>query len=382
MSKKVTKVLVLHWFPIEQFPPAQNLLNVLGAESGLEVVCCTTRKQQVHNLFSNDAVRIKRSLFPSREANIVYRVVRFLLFPWICFWTALWNRPSVLVYYEPHSAFAAWLCVLSNPRCRLMIHYHEYREPKTFLDRGNSLARLGHWLETYWLFRKAQWISHTNHDRIRLFLKDCPAVSEHKLHALPNMPPRHWIAKGENRTTKNGIILRLIYIGAISLRDTYLEQLLTWFKSIHNNTVTLDLFINNIDSATENFLAQENQPGLTIHLGGVPYDQLPSILSKYDIGLILYRCNSINYVYNAPNKLFEYLSCGLNVIYPQQMLGVAPYARDECSPWVKSVDFEKLPELSVDELRRWGGTQKPWEESCESVFQELLDVILMSNEKS
>jgi hypothetical protein len=382
MLGKVTKVLVLHWFPLEQFPPAQNLLNVLGSESGVAVACCTTRKQQDYKLFTNDSIRIKRSVFPSRETNIFFRVLRFLLFPWLCLWTVLWNRPDVLIYYEPHSAPAAWLCLLLNPRCRLMIHYHEYREPKHFRDRGNSLARLGHWLEKYWLFRKARWISHTNHDRIRLFLKDCPEVPESKLHALPNMPPRHWIAKRENDTHKDPIILRLIYIGAISLHDTYLEPLLTWFKNIRKDNVSLDLFINNIDPATEKFLAKENEPGLTIHLGGVPYDQLPSILPKYDIGLILYRCNTINYVYNAPNKLFEYLMCGLNVIYPQQMLGVAPYARSECSPWVKSIDFEKLSELSVDELKRWGGAPKQWEQSCETVYKELLNTILTLNEQS
>lgn len=382
MPANATKVLVLHWFPIEQFPPAQNLLNVLGSESGIEVVCCTTRKQQDHTPFVNEAIRIERSMFPSRETHAFLRALRFLIFPWLCLATALRNPPSVLIYYEPHSAFAAWLCLLLNPRCRLIIHYHEYREQKHFRDRGNCLARLGHWLEKHWLFQKAQWISHTNHDRIRLFLKDCPAVPASKLHALPNMPPRHWIAKSKDVAQNDRTTLRLIYIGAISLHDTYIEPLLTWLKNNQKYKVTLDLFINNIDPATKTFLAQENWPGLTIHLGGVPYAQLPSILPNYDIGLILYRCNSINYVYNAPNKLFEYLICGLNVIYPQQMLGVIHYARSEYSPWVRSIDFDKLSELSIDELKRSDGPRNPWELSCETVYQELLDVILMSDDKS
>jgi hypothetical protein len=382
MPKKSISVLILHWFPLEQFPPAQNLLNVLGSKEQLEVVCCSTRKPNDYHFFSHDHITIKRSYFPSTGSNIFFRVLRFLSFPWLCLWTAFWTRPSVLIYYEPHSAIAAFVCLLLNPRCRLLIHFHEYREPKHFLDRGNALARLGHWLEKRWLFRKAEWISHTNDDRIRLFLADCPNVALSKMHALPNMPPQKWVLSANEKSNCTGESTKLIYIGAISLHDTYLEPLLDWFSNARNEKTTLDLFINNVDSATRDFLAKQKLDGLTIHLGGVPYEQLPTILPKYNVGLILYRCNSINYVYNAPNKLFEYLICGLNVIYPKQMVGVAPYARSECSPWVKSIDFDKLSELSIDDFRKWNGSLKPWEQTCETVYQQIVDKILVSNSES
>lgn len=380
MPKDVIKVAILHWFPLEQFPPAQNLINTLGSDPRFDVVCCTTQKPNEENPFTNSSVRIRRSCFPSSGSHFLIRLFRFLSYPWLCLFTILWQRPAVLIYYEPHSAPAAFLSLMLWPRCKLLIHYHEYRDPQHFLDRGNSLARLGHWFEKRWLFRKAEWISHTNQDRIRLFLDDCPEVSPTKMHALPNLPPQAWIEAKDKKGQSQRDTLRLVYIGAISLHDCYLEPLLRWFEKVHPHNITLDLFINNVDPATKSFLAAQNQKGLTIHLEGVPYNQLPTILPAYDIGLILYRCNSTNYVYNAPNKLFEYLACGLNVIYPTQMLGVSPYARSECSPWVKSIDFENLEELTIEQLKSWSGPYKPWEDSCEKVYRPLLDQMLGSKE--
>jgi hypothetical protein len=46
----------------------------------------------------------------------------------------------------------------------------------------------------------------------------------------------------------------------------------------------------------------------------INYDELPAELIKYDVGLVLYKGHILNYVYNVPNKVFEYLICGLKVL--------------------------------------------------------------------
>ena len=45
--------------------------------------------------------------------------------------------------------------------------------------------------------------------------------------------------------------------------------------------------------------------------GHINYDNLPTTLNKYQVGVILYKGHIPNYVYNAPNKLFEYLAAFL-----------------------------------------------------------------------
>jgi glycosyltransferase involved in cell wall biosynthesis len=41
---------------------------------------------------------------------------------------------------------------------------------------------------------------------------------------------------------------------------------------------------------------------------------LVSSLSGYDIGIISYRPTNLDYIYSAPNKLFEYMMAGMAVV--------------------------------------------------------------------
>jgi hypothetical protein len=73
----------------------------------------------------------------------------------------------------------------------------------------------------------------------------------------------------------------------------------------------------------------------------------------------------------ATKKLFEYLACGLDVIYPREMLGVRPYARAAEQPRVVAWDFEDLPRM---DYRRDGRLALPVAEpqpACEAVFRAL-----------
>ena len=71
---------------------------------------------------------------------------------------------------------------------------------------------------------------------------------------------------------------------------------------------------------------------------------MPALLADYDIGLILYKAHTKNYKYNAPNKLFEYLVCGLKVFYPDVMLGIKPYITENIIP----LNFKNM--TSIDTL--------------------------------
>lgn len=52
----------------------------------------------------------------------------------------------------------------------------------------------------------------------------------------------------------------------------------------------------------------------------IDYYELPKELIKYDIGLVLYKGHIPNYIYNVPNKVYEYLACGLQVWYSKDLL--------------------------------------------------------------
>ncbi len=258
-------------------------------------------------------------------------------------------RPDILLYIEPHSALPAFLYCLVARRCRLFIHYHEYRDRDEYSQAGMRLVRLNHWIERKFLYRRAEWISQTNADRNRMFREDLPGVDAGKLKILPNYPPKSW-GDGPRATWRHcDDGLHLVYVGAVSLRDTYIGPLVDWLRSDGSpHGVTLDIYSYNNDAETRDFLHSSTCDSVRFHARGVPYHEIPNLLVDYHVGLILYQANSRNYVYNASNKLFEYLALGLDVWYPPPMLGVKPYANDQSWPRVLETDFEQLSQLDLN----------------------------------
>jgi hypothetical protein len=93
----------------------------------------------------------------------------------------------------------------------------------------------------------------------------------------------------------------------------------------------------------------------------------------------MYRGNTRNYIYNETNKLFEYLACGLDVWYPKQMLGIKPHARTDIAPRIIELDFERLQDIQMAELRERSGLKfQPFDHRCEDVLSELKGAMLAS----
>ena len=124
---------------------------------------------------------------------------------------------------------------------------------------------------------------------------------------------------------------------------------------------------NYIDTLNSMFI--EVKPGL-------PYDELPRIIKNYTVGVVLYNGHIPNYIYNAPNKLFEYLACGLDVWLPQTMIGSLPYVTQNSYPKVTALDFTTLPEFDLySGIDRTGLHFKPTTFFCEDVLIEITKLL-------
>jgi len=110
------------------------------------------------------------------------------------------------------------------------------------------------------------------------------------------------------------------------------------------------------------------------------YNDLPSILAGYHIGVILYNGSIPNYVINAPNKLFEYLACGLDVIFPAEVKGCYPYITVGTYPKVTMLDFKNLEDLAVSKLLENRGQIKESVYFAEKVLHSLASVLEGSGE--
>ena len=98
------------------------------------------------------------------------------------------------------------------------------------------------------------------------------------------------------------------------------------------------------------------------------------ILKNYDIGVILYKGHISNYVYNAPNKLFEYLACGLDVWLPKKMTGSLEYVTVATFPKILALDFLNLQLFNLHKaINRDGCFYQKNSFFCESVLKEIAD---------
>jgi hypothetical protein len=51
-------------------------------------------------------------------------------------------------------------------------------------------------------------------------------------------------------------------------------------------------------------------------------------LINYDIGVTIYNGHIPNYIYNVPNKILEYLACGLNVWYSSELISTQKFIEE------------------------------------------------------
>jgi hypothetical protein len=134
--------------------------------------------------------------------------------------------------------------------------------------------------------------------------------------------------------------LKLVYLRALSLLDTWIDAVVHWICSDQNVACSLEFYAPRLDPETAQFLLSLQEDRLRLHPEGVEYDCLGDVLPQYDVGLILYRCRTISFVHDAPNKLLEYLSAGMG--------------QSSCA---------ELP-------------SRPWKSTCEDALQPLVQFII------
>ena len=370
MSRPV-KLAVIHWFPIEYYPPATNLLSVFSNGRELDLTCFTSHNVKDRAPYTNASCQIVRCQLPTPKQSRLRRIWLYLIYPLTVWLRLVWMKPDAILYMEPQSAMPVFLYTRMAWRCRVFIHNHEYHDPHQFLRPGMRIVRFYHWLEKRWLFRRAEWISQTNTDRIRLFRQDFPFLEADVVRELPNLPPQEWHQRPNVAWAKSTDRLRLVYVGSLSCQDTYIREIVEWAAADAQAGVELHVYSYNFTPDVAELFAKHACERVVFHQSGVPYEELPDTLTKFHIGLILYKANTTNYVFNASNKLFEYLALGLDVWYPKQMLGVKPYARTDKLPRIIELDFDELETFELPETgsRTTLPVATP-EPSCEDVLSE------------
>ena len=330
---------LLHFQPLELYPPVMNCIRDLEKEKVTALRIFTTHSK--NNWFS--------SSYP------IYRLGNYITSRWSRYWTYLYfnfvsffflcyYRPKTVLYYETYSSWPVYWYKKLFPTVDVFIHFHEYVSEK---EKKESTSYFKYLLikEAYNL-KKATWISHTNKDRMRLFQQDYPFVRKEQCHILPNYPPTDWAARSQQIRANRQIttVKRMVYVGALGLDTTYIKEIAAWIEE-QKGAYTLDIYSDNIDKCVLDFLYNLKSSYILIHKA-IPYFKLPEQLATYDIGLVLYKGHIPNYVYNVPNKVLEYLVCGLQIWYSEELISTNNFKQEFNILQLISINFTNLISLT------------------------------------
>lgn len=338
MNRK--RIAILHLLPLEYYPPVTNLADLLAEAPDAKVLLLSSHNPAGREVYCNSGIFIRRVVYPAYVKGALRKLFAFLSMFFSTTLALIRFKPDLLLYYEPHSAYPAYLYTrFLSRKTRLFIHYHEYYTPEEFRAPHMQSVRYFHQKECSRLYRKAEWISQTNERRLALFAADYPFIPHERLHTLANYPPQSWYRRGHSKSQSDKV--RFLYLGALSFENTYIRPMVE-FVLAHPEALQLDIYSYNMHSDVAQYLTSLQSPAVRLFREGVPYHDIPDLAANYDIGLILYNSHNANYALNAPNKLFEYLACGLTVWVPEGQEGCRPYLQSGMNPEVRAVNYDRL----------------------------------------
>ncbi len=334
----------MHVLPLEYYPPAINLLELMAKRPRWEVRAWTSANRRRMPKWTNSRVVVSRLAHPAANIPVGLRMPGYLA------WhlrsaaaIARWN-PRAVIAVEPHSALAAWIYfTVFRGSAALFIHHHEYYSREDLAAGGMRFLRATVALERRDLFPRATWVSQTNEDRLHLLQAWNDGISDGAAKVFPNFPPAKWVRRvSALASPRPSATFRLVYVGSASFQDTFVREICIWARD-RQSTVSLHICGNNVEESVWSWVQALGALNITCDRSGVAYDALPDLLRQFDAGLVLYKGNTVNFVHNVPNKAIEYLACGLEVWYPPQMKSMKSFHQRFPEYRFREIDFENLP---------------------------------------
>jgi len=367
---------IIHFQTLEKYPPVINFIRYVSSQPGYRNILyiITVHPGEGKKIVEFPGVTTLR-IAALKERNRFKRLFFYIYFNIKALLLLIKHKPENILYYETLSAFAAlWYKKWINPKVRLFIHYHEYTSPEEYAS-GMVMSRWLHKSERK-LYEKATWISHTNDTRMAFFLKDIGKQQSTNTFILPNYPPSEWIQSCAGIKRANDKRIGFVYVGALGMTSMYTKEMAR-FVANHPDECYWHIYSDNHEQEAKQYLNGLNAPNI-VFKGGVKYDDLPLVLAQYDIGLIIYKGVSLNHIYSEPNKFFEYLICGLNVWFPDEIKGMHVFEQPHVKPWVRRINFAdlQLPEWA-DGYRNEKLQEQPF--TAASVYERLWKVLNHTN---
>jgi hypothetical protein len=332
------RIAILHFNIIEKYPPVMNFIfDALEENPTRKILVFTTKNTTSYTTPHFPNTEIYR--FGTVSTNPVIRYVSYVWFNLMSSVVLFINRFDEITVFETLSILPLWLVSKIFKSKKGHIHFHEYiSEPER---KASSVYMKGLFKIENQLLKKYT-SSQTNEDRRQLFLRAKPFLKSDMVEVRPNMPPKSWWNKyGHFKDKSTNVKIKLVYVGACDNQTMYVKEVLDWV-SANSQQLELTIISHQLDEQTKDLIADYNSEAIKI-MEPIDYYELPKELVKYDAGLVLYKGHIPNYVYNVPNKVFEYLACGLEVLVDKKLISTASLKL----PKIKIIDFKALESIQI-----------------------------------
>lgn len=367
----MNKLFVIHYYPIDYFPPVMNLIDSLGEK--VEIRVSTLQKSNSLDAYGNKKAKIYRRFKENKKRSSLFVLVQYIFFSLFTLYQLIRQKPDAVLYYESISAFPAYLYKrFVSHKVKLCIHYHEYMTPAEYCRPGMRLSKLNHSLETSYLYHVATWVSQTNQYRREFFMNVEPQLSECVCHILPNYPPASWFRKRKLHANE---IVKCVYVGSLSLTDTYVLEFCQWIAKQHGK-VLFDIYSFNFHKNTLDAIEKLQCPYIEFHKEGIKYSEIPDLFDRYDVGVLLYKAKTMNFKYNETNKFYEYLISGLDVWYPKEMTLLHEMDKSVFAPQIVEMDITQglFPNVELSPREVDNSSYDRFSEGVYESFMQFLDM--------
>ncbi len=216
-------------------------------------------------------------------------------------------RPDFVLCEELYGSLSGAIVKITNPKIVFIFDCNEL-----FMHMGMKQVKLLLWRPIHNLvYSKADVVLHAENQRLQFCKNKYKNSAKHVL--LENLPKVNLIPNSYKRTPNKKI--RVLYLGAF-LPDRCCEEIILAFAGLSTEFASCDFigFGNpKYQSKLENLIKESDISNVRI-LPPVSHDSMLKTIESYDIGLAFYRNLNLNQYYCAPNKIYDYLICGLPVI--------------------------------------------------------------------
>jgi hypothetical protein len=366
------ELIIVHFNPLEIFPPAMNLLEYISKTNFPfnKITVITTDSVKNLKKFDAQGLYIIRMKGINPESSVFIKLIRYFNFYFFSFLIFLKIKPSNILYFETLSGLPSLFFKRIFPKTNIFVHYHEFVTLDE-LKEGRFLNKFINKVERK-MYSQFKWISHTNKERIDLFIKQYNLESiRSNFYIMPNFPSKNWVVNKEIFYSDTELTTKLVHIGALSFEGMFLNEVLDFFGD--NKKYSIDFYSHSINFDIVKKI--EKYLNCTFH-GSINYLDIPSIYGKYDVGLVLYNGSSLNFTFNAPNKIFEYLALDLDVWCSDKLITAKDFERLHCFPKMILVDYENLKTFNFDQVL--DKTDLVYVKSpyfCEPVYEKLINAI-------